>query len=199
MLDGLWKSFEFSTIFRKRPCPRPPGDADLQRKRKPLPPCARRLLRFPKRNKFLFAKPDSLAAVVAPEKTEKHRVPFFWRSGIALLGSCGVAFVRSLPIIQYFVPRRAKKQVVNTAIALNSRNLFHVYYISNSKDSCQQYRYSFHTLYIIPLLSLVFSPMITEILQLLQLQDLTFLHRTRYRTKHLFWIAAANTFLRGNG
>ena len=41
--------------------------------------------------------------------------------------------------------------------------------------------------------------MITEILQLLQLQDLTFLHRTRYRTKHLFWIAAANTPLRGNG
>ena len=105
----MWKSLGFSTISRKRPCPRSPGDADCQRKRKPLPPCARRLLRFPKRNKFLFAKPDSLAAVVAPEKTGKPRVPFFWRSGTALLGSCGVAFVRSLPIIQYYVSRKGKK------------------------------------------------------------------------------------------
>ena len=112
----LWKSPGFSTISRKRPCPRSPGDAACARKRKPLPPCARRLLRFPKRNKFLFAKPDSLAAVVAPEKTEKPRVPFFWRSGTALLGSCGVAFVRSLPIIQYFASRRAKSQVVIAAI-----------------------------------------------------------------------------------
>ena len=36
----MWKSLAFSTIFRKRPCPRSPGDADCQRKRKPLPPCA---------------------------------------------------------------------------------------------------------------------------------------------------------------
>ena len=103
------KVLSFPQFPGSAPAPATPGDAACARKRKPLPPCARRLLRFPKRNKFLFAKPDSLAAVVAPEKTEKPRVPFFWRSGTALLGSCGVAFVRSLPIIQYYVSRKGKK------------------------------------------------------------------------------------------
>ena len=107
--ENCGKVLGFPQFPGSAPAPATPGDAALQRKRKPLPPCARRLLRVPKRNKFLFAKPDSLAAVVAPEKTEKPRVPFFWRSGIALLGSCGVAFVRSLPIIQYYVSRKGKK------------------------------------------------------------------------------------------
>ena len=71
--------------------------------------------------KFLLTNEgEALVAAVAPEKTGKPRVPFFWRSGIALLGSCGVAFVRSLPIIPYSLPRRAKSQVVIAAIPLKA-------------------------------------------------------------------------------
>ena len=111
------KVLSFPQFSGSAPAPGPPGTrtaAEEETASALLP----RSLRFLKKEmKFLLTNEgEALAAVVAPEKTGKPRVPFFWRSGIALLGSCGVAFVRSLPIIPYCLPRRAKSQVVIAAI-----------------------------------------------------------------------------------
>ena len=76
------KSWVFH-ISPEAPLPPLPRGRGLQRKRKPLLRAPRSFAFSKKRNEISSHGTNCVAVVVAPEKTEKHRVPFFWRYRLA--------------------------------------------------------------------------------------------------------------------
>ena len=109
------KSWVFHN-FPEAPLPPPPRGRGLAAEEETASALLSVSFAFLKKEmKFLLTN-EGEALSSSSSAGKNGEAPFFWRSGIALLGSCGVAFVRSLPIIQYFASRRGKSQVAVAAI-----------------------------------------------------------------------------------